>query len=162
MAKSGTPLEKAFYAQKQRAKQRGVAWKLTFEEWLDVWESSGHLGKRGRERGKYCMARHGDCGPYKIGNVSIVSYSLNSSSVVYSSEERARRSKRMAGNTHGRFRAGIPHSDEARAKMSAAHKGIPTGRAWNRGLSTSAETKLKIARGVSEAWAKKRTQNAEA
>lgn len=53
------------------AKKRSVGWEITFSEWVDVWKKSGLWDKRGNKRGCYCMARHGDLGPYKIGNVSI-------------------------------------------------------------------------------------------
>jgi len=53
------------------ARRRGVAWQLTFEQWMQIWLDSGHWHERGTRRGCYCMARHGDIGPYAIGNVSI-------------------------------------------------------------------------------------------
>jgi hypothetical protein len=45
---------------------------LTFDEWWSIWEQSEHWHERGVGRGKYCMARFGDCGPYAIGNVKII------------------------------------------------------------------------------------------
>jgi hypothetical protein len=50
---------------------------MSFDEWLQIWESSGHYEKRGNKKGCYCMARHGDKGPYKIGNVSIIPSTKN-------------------------------------------------------------------------------------
>lgn len=63
--------------QKAAAKYRGVAWDMTFEEWLQIWESSGKYELRGNQKGCYCMARTGDTGPYKVGNVSIVKQEQN-------------------------------------------------------------------------------------
>lgn len=57
--------------QKNAAKRRGIGWEITFAEWIGVWMSSGHWEKRGRGADCYCMARHGDAGPYAVGNVSI-------------------------------------------------------------------------------------------
>lgn len=161
MAKSHTLLEKAFYAQRQRAKQRGIGWGLTFEDWLKIWEDSGHLADRGRGRGKYCMARNGDQGSYVVGNVTIISYEKNSAERVVGPEERNQRKLRMLGNTHGSLRINTSHSIESRTKMSESHRGKKTGRSWNKGLATPEEVRRKIAAGVSAA-AKKRSQNAEA
>lgn len=57
--------------QRQAAFDRGIGWEITFPEWLAVWDASGHWSDRGVGIGKYCMSRHGDLGPYKVGNVSI-------------------------------------------------------------------------------------------
>ena len=57
---------------RRRAGYRGVEFKLTFEEWLKIWEDSGHLYERGKGTGSYVMGRHGDKGPYAVGNVTII------------------------------------------------------------------------------------------
>lgn len=44
---------------------------LTFDEWLDIWLSSGHWHERGNKRGQYVMSRYNDIGHYEIGNVEI-------------------------------------------------------------------------------------------
>lgn len=54
------------------AEQRGIEFKLTFSKWIEIWEESGQLDNRGREVGKYVMARFGDKGGYEVGNVKIV------------------------------------------------------------------------------------------
>lgn len=51
--------------------------KMTFEEWLKVWQDSGKWHLRGQGRGKYCMGRHDDLGYYEVGNVSIISQTEN-------------------------------------------------------------------------------------
>lgn len=63
--------------QKGNAKRRGIPWELTYEEWLRIWQESGRLGERGPRLGCYVMARYGDKGPYKVGNVRIVTSSEN-------------------------------------------------------------------------------------
>lgn len=64
--------------QKKTALARGVPWEITFPEWLQVWAESGNLHLRGNRKGLYCMARNGDIGPYKVGNVRIALFEENS------------------------------------------------------------------------------------
>jgi hypothetical protein len=59
------------------AEKRGIGWDMTFPEWMAVWESAGGLRLRGRRSSDLCMARHGDAGPYRIGNVTIVTARQN-------------------------------------------------------------------------------------
>lgn len=65
------PLKVVYATQKTQAKNRGIVFLLTFDEWLTIWRDSGRLSERGLGGTKYCMARHGDVGPYAIGNVRI-------------------------------------------------------------------------------------------
>lgn len=73
---SVTPLRRFKY-QRIHARQRGVEWLLTFEQWFAIWTESGHWHERGRTRGCYVMGRHGDVGPYAVGNVSIITTEQN-------------------------------------------------------------------------------------
>lgn len=57
-----------YSVQRRQAAQRKITWEFTFESWVDWWESSGHWEDRGDERGKYCMSRYGDVGPYSPTN----------------------------------------------------------------------------------------------
>lgn len=57
--------------------QRGVEWKFTFDTWMKLWNDSGHYDERGASRGKYCMARLRDIGPYSPENCTIVPWVLN-------------------------------------------------------------------------------------
>ena len=66
----------AYHAHKSRAKNRGIDFLLTFEEWKHIWDSSGKT--RGIGSDDYCMARHNDIGPYAVGNVSIITMKENS------------------------------------------------------------------------------------
>jgi hypothetical protein len=68
----------AFLAQRHRAKQRNIGWEMTFAEWWQLWCESGHWDQRGRAHiGVYVMGRYGDAGPYKVGNVQIITHSQN-------------------------------------------------------------------------------------
>lgn len=60
-----------FLTQRWFSNKRGIDWNLEFTEWMDIWNSSGKFHLRGRGKGKYCMARYGDTGSYKVGNVYI-------------------------------------------------------------------------------------------
>jgi hypothetical protein len=58
---------------KATAKRRNIPFLLTFEQWWDIWQQSGHWLDRGKGHGKYVMSRIGDLGSYEIGNVFIQS-----------------------------------------------------------------------------------------
>lgn len=62
----------------EASKVRGIPFLLTFEEWYNIWVTSGHLAERGTKRGQYCMSRPNDVGPYAVGNVFIQLTSQNS------------------------------------------------------------------------------------
>jgi len=70
-------LKVAFQNQRRSAGKRGIGFHLTFEQWLDLWEKSGHLKERGRGAGKYVMSRKDDDGDYEIGNVFIQTHAQN-------------------------------------------------------------------------------------
>lgn len=61
----------AFRNQCNSAACRGIAFTLSFKQWLLIWEASGKLALRGRGDGKYVMSRIRDDGGYEIGNVHI-------------------------------------------------------------------------------------------
>lgn len=66
-----------FTKHRQNAYNRGVEFLLTFDEWWKVWQESGHWKKRGNRKGRFCMCRRGDEGPYAKGNVYIGTWSAN-------------------------------------------------------------------------------------
>ena len=70
-------LKIAFWTQRGRAKNRGIAFNLSFDEWLNVWLSSGRLTERGRGKDHYCMSRINDEGAYEIDNVFIQTFEEN-------------------------------------------------------------------------------------
>lgn len=71
------PDKSAYLRHKGHAKKRGVQFLMTFEEWWDIWQTSGRWEQRGHFRGQYVMARYGDAGPYVVGNVRICTCSEN-------------------------------------------------------------------------------------
>jgi hypothetical protein len=81
MRRNENPLKKKFTVQRARAKNCGIAWEMTFEQWLEIWTASEKLALRGKGVGKYVMSRHGDAGPYSVGNVEIVPYEQNAGDV---------------------------------------------------------------------------------
>src|SRR5215831_15469175 len=63
---------------KGSAKQRGIPFDLTYEEWLSIWTASGRMAERGSGLNQYCMARFNDEGGYSIDNVRIITNAENS------------------------------------------------------------------------------------
>jgi hypothetical protein len=61
-----------FAQQRNNARRRGVEWLMSFDEWWGLWLESGKWNQRGKGDGQYVMGRHGDVGPYAVGNVSII------------------------------------------------------------------------------------------
>lgn len=62
-------VRKHYAEQKRGAKQRGIEFKLTFEEWWEIWKP--HWANRGRNVGNFVMCRTMDSGAYEVGNVRI-------------------------------------------------------------------------------------------
>lgn len=58
--------------QKSAAKWRGIAFELTFDQWMQWWTDSGHYPDRGKHWGEYVMARKGDIGAYAIDNIECI------------------------------------------------------------------------------------------
>lgn len=67
---------RAYQAQRNGARQRGIEWLFTYESWWAVWKDDFH--RRGPGRDDLCMARHGDEGPYSPGNVYLTTNGRNS------------------------------------------------------------------------------------
>lgn len=66
---------KAYRTQRNSARRRGIPFRLTFEEWMRIWEESGKWEHRGVNG--YVMCRNGDWGGYEAGNVRIDHASKN-------------------------------------------------------------------------------------
>ena len=64
-----------YWAQMSAAKQRGIDWNLNYDEWINWWGED--ISKRGKGKGKLCMARYGDEGPYELGNIYKSEYGAN-------------------------------------------------------------------------------------
>jgi hypothetical protein len=71
------PERQAYNLHRNNAKRRGIPFLLTFEQWNSIWRESGKWDQRGKRKGQYCMARHGDTGPYADGNVKITTKEEN-------------------------------------------------------------------------------------
>ena len=82
---------KKYTDHKHHAKQVGVDFLLTFEEWYGIWNDSGKLNQRGIARGEYCMGRFGDIGPYAVGNVRIITVEQNHAEAEKSRKPRTQR-----------------------------------------------------------------------
>ena len=68
----GSSTPRARYSMEEaKVKARGIPFTLTFEQWWDLWRASGKWSQRGRAAGQFWLSRHGDTGPYEIGNVAI-------------------------------------------------------------------------------------------
>lgn len=68
---------RAFTCQRRMARIRGIAWEMSFIDWWNIWQESGHWEQRGKHGDEYVMGRLGDDGPYKVGNVEIISMVQN-------------------------------------------------------------------------------------
>lgn len=68
---------KAFSDQKRTAKQRGIPFLFTFEEWWTWWQVDNRWVNRGLGLGKFVMARKGDQGPYRSENVYCATHEQN-------------------------------------------------------------------------------------
>ena len=99
----------AYNTHEKDAKERGISFELSIDDWLEIWIKSGHFFDRGHKKGQYCMARFGDKGPYAVNNVKII---LHSENVV-----EGLRGKPKSEQT--RQRMSKPKSPEHRAKIIA-------------------------------------------
>lgn len=70
-------IKRQYKMHRVNATGRKIRFLLSFDQWLSIWVGSGHLGKWGRSRGQYHMARHEDKGAYTVGNVRIITAEEN-------------------------------------------------------------------------------------
>lgn len=146
-------LRNAFFIQRHSSEERGILFLLTFEEWLQIWQDSGHLHERGRKKGQYCMARFNDTGPYAVWNVKIMQHCLNVAEGQIgrkaSFETRRKQSCSMRG---------IKKSEEHKQKDREAHLGKKHSEASlqkMRGIKHSPERLMKAAEGKVAARARR-------
>lgn len=59
----------AFREHIKSATARGIPFRLTWEQWWEMWEP--HYEKRGKQAGQFVMCRTRDQGAYEAGNVRI-------------------------------------------------------------------------------------------
>lgn len=101
------PYYTSFNDQRQHAKRRNIEWQFDFNTWIDWWGED--IVNRGRNKGQFVMARHGDTGPYHPENVRKALCSENVSE------------SRLGKPSH---RKGMKHTIESRLKNSEAQKAI--------------------------------------
>jgi len=121
------PPRKKYVDQKANAKRRKIPFQLTFDQWWEIWSSSGKWNKRGRKKGQYCMARKDDCGSYSLGNVFIAPTSQNAGEIkpyTRDAKWRQRLSRQMRGNKN---MLGRKHTKQTKKKMSRSLKGRVPG-----------------------------------
>lgn len=92
----------AYNAHIGNARQRRVAFLLTFDEWWAVWEASGKWEQRGARKGHYVMGRLGDIGPYAVGNVRICTHSENNAEMNRNSRGKPATAKELAAMAKAR------------------------------------------------------------
>lgn len=121
------PLMKAFHDQKNSAARRGIAFRLSFEQWLRIWRVSKRLALRGRGPGKFVMSRIGDAGAYAVGNVRIVKFENNqkAQSRNFMRGERNWRARLTPAKVRKMRAAYVPRSKDANLKALASQFGIP-------------------------------------
>jgi hypothetical protein len=96
-----------FNNQRQNAIKRGISFEFTYDTWVDWWGAD--IVNRGKGKGKLCMARKGDTGPYHPDNVFKLEFELNVS---------------QAQKGRPSHKKGVPQSLESRLKNSIAQKAI--------------------------------------
>lgn len=69
--------EGQYIRHRNHAGERGIEFRLTFEEWISIWEESGFYNSRGNDGNGYVMGRFRDEGAYEVGNVRIIPFSEN-------------------------------------------------------------------------------------
>lgn len=101
-----------------------ILMKLSYEEWKNIWLSSGKYHLRGRKAGCYVMSRNNDIGHYEIGNVEIVSIAVNQN-IAHKGRKAAETTKQLmsAGRTKEKHPLwGKKHKPETIQKLSLAAK----------------------------------------
>ena len=104
---------KRYKRQRKNAKGRGIPWLFNYVAWWKMWCKSGKYEQRGNYKGKFCMARFRDKGPYAPHNVRIIRVEENHSEKKMSPEAIAKTAA---------FWRGRKHSEETKARMRAAWK----------------------------------------
>lgn len=151
-------LSKSYHDQKTRSAERGIPFLLTFEQWKKIWRDSGCMNYRGRERGKYCMARFGDKGAYEVGNVKIVKTEENRAEQVLTDETREKMRAAKLGRKHtpehnakiAAGNLGRVDTPETRERKSAVKRGALNPMY---GRTASIETRAKLSAARRAEWA---------
>ena len=120
-------LGEAYLSQLKNARERGIEFRLTFPEWLEIWIRSRRLHLRGRGKGKYCMSRKEDKGAYEVGNVKINLNKTNTQDALTGKPLLESTKIKMGRTLKGRQPRGVGwhHSKKTRNKMSESGKRKP-------------------------------------
>ena len=111
-----TTPKRRFQLHRANSKRRGIGFNLTFEEWWDIWQSSGFWHLRGNRKGQYVMSRYQDQGDYEVGNVFIQLFENNLREVSVKSKSSATKTKMSLA------KKGKALTTEHKAAISAAKK----------------------------------------
>jgi len=122
-----------FSQQRANAKSRGIAWRLTFEQWWAIWDASGKWHMRGKLPEQYCMARYNDKGVYKVGNVEIVTNRTNHKNQRRSAALRLRQSQAIKGRRHSEASLKLMSLKKLEwwGKQDAIQRRLQARRGWN-------------------------------
>ena len=132
-----TRQKRAYTFHKAGARQRGIEFKLSFQEWLDWWQVEDRWSRRGRRGDSLVMARFGDVGAYETGNIYCTTSSQNIRDVPKAVRQKAtldHEAKRKAeGRPHPRGRSVVTPAGEFPSKTEAAeYHGITSALAAER------------------------------
>lgn len=94
----------AYRAQRGNARSMGRVWNISLWEWWTVWAESGKWGKRGRGKGKYCLAVIGTTGAFEVGNVHITTNNENASDSFLVHPAKKRNASRVGARGHSNGR----------------------------------------------------------
>lgn len=76
--RKANPLQAVFNDRRKRARQRGIVWNLSFEEFAAFCLETNYLGLRGKTAGDMSIDRKDETLPYQAGNLQILTVSQNS------------------------------------------------------------------------------------
>ncbi len=69
--------QKKYLQHRRGAKKRGIDFMLSYAEWQQWWDDSGHWHERGVRSEQYVMARKGDRGGYSLDNIECITSKQN-------------------------------------------------------------------------------------
>ena|SRR5258708_26013420 len=152
------PINVKFIDHRKAAKRRSIPFLLTFDQWWDIWNCSGHWDNRGKLRHQYCMARFGDQGAYEVGNIQIITVSQNCAERKTSDKQRAILSATHTGN---KYSAGRAVSLETRQKIRESLRGRSQNVGRDNGMFGhfyTLEERMKMSEGQKLAWKRRKLQ----
>ena len=91
-----------YYSHRNRAKRANIEWQLTFDEWYNWWQQTGHWNDRGRAGHNYHMCRYNDIGPYALHNIYC---DTNSNNVGYANKVNPKKGYKHKATTRANCRA---------------------------------------------------------